>query len=451
MISVEEVVELLQALIRNECVNDGTPDSGHEVRSVDTLAGYFGVEGTVVEPYPGRQSVVYRVPGHTTGAPALVLLPHLDVVPVSPEGWTRDPFGAIVDDGYVWGRGAIDMLNVTAAMAAVFKRYITGAVEPLPGDLVFAAVADEEAGGRLGAEWLVDNRPELVAGDYVLTEIATPAVTPGSGVPVTVAEKGPWWRILTTAGTPGHGSQPYATDNALVPLAEAIAVLAAAPTPVAISQEWERFVAGAGLPGDLANRLLDPDMVDDAIDELRDIDRGMARWAHACTHMTLTPTILRSGTKHNVVPDSGEAHLDVRLVPGQDGTTVSDHFRKVLGPDLLDRIDVTGGIEGLPNASPMDGPLWEAIGDAAEDLTGSRKRLPMLIPVTTDARFFRTRGIPSYGVGLFDERMGFGEMLSLFHGHDERVSIGSLELTTAMLATTLERFAERTEVAGSSG
>ena len=444
MIRVEEVVELLQTLIRNRCVNDGTPDSGHEERSVASLAGYLGEAGEVVEPHPGRQSVVYRVPGRVVGAPALVLLPHLDVVPVSEDGWTRDPFGGVVADGFVWGRGAIDMLNVTAAMAAVFKRYLTGELAPLPGDLVYAAVADEEAGGRLGAEWLVANRPELVSGEYLLTEIATPHVSATGGVPVTVAEKGPWWRILRTSGTPGHGSQPYATDNALVPLAEAITRLAATPTPVAISPEWAAFVAGTGLDDELTARLLDPDQVDAAIDELRTVDAGMARWAHACTHLTIAPTVLRAGTKHNVIPDGGEGHLDVRLVPGQDGTTVADHLRKVLGPDLLDRIEVDVGIEALPNASPTEGPLWEAIGDAAGELTGSRRRLPMLIPVTTDARFFRVRGVTAYGVGLFDDRMSFGEMLALFHGHDERVSIGSLERTTHFLETTLARFGERT-------
>ena len=444
MIPVEEVVELLQALIRNACVNDGTADSGQEVRSVETLAAYFGREGEVVEPHPGRQSVVYRIPGTVSGAPALVLLPHLDVVPVSPDGWSRDPFGGIVADGYVWGRGAIDMLNVTSAMAAVFRRYLTGQRAPLPGDLVFAAVADEEAGGRLGAEWLVNNRSDLVAGEFMLTEIATPNVSAAGGVPVTVAEKGPWWRILRTQGTPGHGSQPFATDNALVPLVEAFTRLAEAPTPVDVSPEWATFVAGAGLPDALVARLLDPDQVDDAIDELREIDLGMARWAHACTHLTITPTVLRSGAKHNVIPDTGEGHLDVRLVPGQDGTTVTDHFRKVLGQDLLDRIEVESGLEGLPNASPTEGPLWEAIGDAAEELTGSRRRLPMLIPVTTDARFFRTRGVTAYGVGLFDDQMSFGEMMTLFHGHDERVSVGSLERTTHLLDTTIARFGDRT-------
>ena len=443
MIPAGEVVELLRALIRNACVNDGTPDGGHEYRSVATLQAYLGNEGAVVEPHPGRQSVVFRVAGTDPEAPALMLLPHLDVVPVNPAGWTHDPFAAEIDDGFVWGRGAIDMLNVTAAMAAVFRRYLTGELPPLPGDLVLAAVADEEAAGGLGVQWLLANRPDLVACAYVLTEIATPALSPGGGVPVTVAEKGPAWKILRTQGTPGHGSQPYGTDNALVPLAEAVALLTAAPTPVLISPEWVTFVSGMGLPDDLVGRLTDPDRVDAAIDELAELDAGLARWVHSCTHLTVAPTVLAAGTKHNVIPDLGEARLDIRIVPGQDETTVDDHLRKVLGPALHERIEFEDDSRFPPNASPSSGPLWDAIGDAAELITGSRRRLPMLIPVTTDARFFRTRGAVAYGVGLFDDRMTFGEMIRLFHGHDERVSLGSMDLTTRLLEATIARFGAR--------
>ena len=441
-----EIVELLQTLIRNACVNDGTESSGHEYRSVGTLTGYFGQDGVVVEPAPGRQSVVYRVAGGEPGAPALMLLPHLDVVPVSEDGWTHDPFGGEVVDGFVWGRGAIDMLNLTATMAAVFKRYLLGELPPLPGDLVFTATADEEAGSALGAAWLAENEPDLVACEYILTEIATPHLHhgEGAGLPVTVAEKGPQWRNLSTTGTPGHGSQPFGTDNAMVPLAEAVARLAHAPTPVQISEDWVRFVAGSGLPDDLVSRLTDADQVDAALDDLADIDAGLARWAHACTHMTLAPTVFDSGTKANVVPDAGFAQLDIRIAPGQDETTVDDHLRKVLGPDLSEQVDVEPNTAFLPTASPAAGPLWEAIGGAALAQTGSQRLLPMLIPVSTDARFYRAKGVTAYGVGLFDDRMSFGEMLRLFHGHDERVSIGTLERTARLLADTVDRFGTRT-------
>ncbi|HEX9856682.1 MAG TPA: M20/M25/M40 family metallo-hydrolase [Acidimicrobiia bacterium] len=446
MIPPDEVVELLVELIRNECVNDGTPDSGHEHRSVTTLAAYLGRDGTIVEPHPGRQSVVYRVAGTVPGAPSLILLPHLDVVPAKPDGWTHPPFDGIREAGYVWGRGAVDMLNVTSAMAAVFKRHLNGDVAPLPGDLVFGATADEEAGGRLGAETLVSDHWDLVAGEYLLTEVAGPSFRAGGEhvLPVTVAEKGPSWRRLTSRGLPGHGSQPYGRKNALVPMATAMARLGTTPTPVEITEEWSAFVTGLALERDLEERLLDPDRIDDAIDELAGDDMAFARWVHACTHLTVTPTVLHSGIKSNVVPDLAAADVDVRKLPGQDEEDVDDHFRKVMGPGLSDEIEIER-IQTFPaNGSPTGGPLWEAIVDSADALTGSPALVPAITPVATDARFFRARGVVAYGVGLFDDDVTFGDMLSMFHGDDERVSERSVDLTTQMLERVVARFGELT-------
>jgi acetylornithine deacetylase/succinyl-diaminopimelate desuccinylase-like protein len=249
---------------------------------------------------------------------------------------------------------------------------------------------------------------------------------------------------MRSSGTPGHGSQPYGADNALVPLAEAIARLGEAPMPVDITPEWRTFVEGLPLDPFMAERLLDPDQVDAAIDDLAVDDVAFARWVHACTHMTFTPSIFNSGVKSNVVPDSGIAEVDVRKLPGQDEADVDDHFRKVLGPDLWERIEVEPVMTFPANSSPASGPLWEAIGDSLEAMTGSRAMVPAVIPVTTDARFLRARGTTVYGVGLYDDSVTFGEMLSMFHGNDERVSERSVALTTELLARTVARFGERT-------
>lgn len=446
MISRGEVVDLLVELIRNECVNDGSPDSGHEHRSVATLQRYFGEEGLVVEPHPGRQSVVYRVPGAESEAPSLLLVPHLDVVPATGAGWSRDPFAAERAEGFVWGRGTVDMLNVTAAMAALFKRYLTGELAPLPGDLVFAGVADEEAGGVLGAQYLLNNHYDAVGCDYALTEVAAPSFESSDGtlLPVTVAEKGPAWRRLKTHGVPGHGSQPYGTQNALVPMAEALSRLATAPTPVSISDEWRAFVEALMLEPEMEAELLDADRIDGAIERLAADDLPFARWAHACTHLTVTPTVLSAGVKTNVIPDAAEGYLDVRRAPGQDEASIDDHFRKVLGPALYEELEFEAVEAHGASVSPTGGPLWEAIADAAQDLTGSRSLVPAIVPVGTDARFFRERGTVAYGVGLFDDSTTFGEMLSMFHGDDERVSEESVFRTTALLELTVARFGERT-------
>lgn len=442
-----EVADLLRTLIRNRCVNDGTPDSGHEHRSAATLTSYLGEPEARFEPHPGRVSALWRVPGTRPGAPRLLLLGHTDVVPVSEAGWSVDPFEAVERDGFIWGRGAVDMLNQTASMAAVMRRHLTGEAPPLPGDLLFLAVADEEAGGKLGAGHLTEHHWEQVASEYVLTEIGAPmlAGAEGPGLPVTTAEKGPHWRVVRARGVPGHGSQPYGTANALVPLADAIARLGDAPMPVLISDEWRAFVE-AWAPGPaLAARLLDPDLIDGAVEDLAADDPGFARWVHACTHLTVSPNTLHAGVKANVVPDAAEAEVDVRLLPGQETSDLLDHFRKVLGPDAVDDLEIVEVESSVAGGSAPEGPLWEAIGDALEAVAGHRRMLPTLIPVATDARYFRRRGSVAYGTAVFDDRVGFGDLLSMFHGHDERVSEASLGLTADHLARTVARFGELTE------
>jgi acetylornithine deacetylase/succinyl-diaminopimelate desuccinylase-like protein len=440
MISSGEIAELLQTLIRNECVNDGTPHSGHEERSVAKLRDYLGQAGLEFEPRPGRTSVLYDLPPTDPAAPKLLLMGHLDVVPVNESGWQHDPFGGEVIDGFVWGRGAVDMLNQTASMAAVFKRYLDGVTKPPAGGLAFLAVADEEAGGRWGAGYLTERHWDDVACDYLLTEIAYPPIgtTSGPAYPVSVGEKGPFWRRLTSTGTPGHASQPYGTENALVPIARALANLADTPSPVVITAEWRAFVENLDLPAGQAEALTDPDQLDDAIDRLFGDRPGFARYVHACTHLTVAPTVLRSGSKTNTIPDTALGEIDVRVLPGQDAGTVDQHLRKATGPDY-ERLEVEPIADFPANATAPEGPLWTAVTRAIEDLTGSRRTLPTLMPATTDARFFRARGTLAYGVGLFDDQVDFDDFLGMFHGNNERVSVDSLGLTAGVIGRTIER------------
>ncbi len=439
-----DTLALLSELIRNRCVNDGTVESGHEYRSVATLADFFGRSGVVVEPAPGRQSAVYRVEGTNPAAPALMLMGHTDVVPVEASGWSREPFGAEVADGFVWGRGAIDMLNLTAAMAVAFRSYLVGDADPLPGDLVFLAVADEEAAGGLGARYLVDNRWDLVATDYLLTEIAYPPIATAGGpaYPISVGEKGPHWTVVRSHGTPGHGSVPYGVDNPLEPLVAGLDRLFTTPSPVLISDEWRAFVSGLGLDPGLASRLLDPEQIDAAIEELEADSPRFAAYVHACTHLTVSPNVISGGVKANVIPGFAEAQLDLRALPGQSRTDVDAHLRKAMG-SAADRLELVPVADHPANSTRSEGPLWEVAVDSIEALTGSRNVLPTVMPATTDARFFRSRGVPAYGVGLFDTRVGFADFLSMFHGHDERVSLDSVELTTRLLTTLLERWGAR--------
>lgn len=429
---MSEVVELLQQLIRNKCVNDGSVESGQEHRSVVTLTEYFGVEGEIFEPAPGRQSLIYRVEGSDPPAPSLALVPHTDVVPVDPSGWTQDPFAADIVDGFVFGRGAIDMLNVTAAQAVAAKPYITGEKRPR-GDLVFAAVADEEAGGKYGAKPLVEQKWDLVKADFLLTEVAYPPVSYANetSVPVAVGEKGVFWTILRSKGTPGHGSTPYGTDNALRKMVEAVHGVFTEDMPVAITREWEDFVATLDLAEDLKEALVDADRVDDAIETLAVTDPLFARYVHAVTHLTISPNMLNAGMKANMIADSATSNIDIRALPGMDRSFVDSHLFKAMG-GARDEIDIDPMQDLEATVSPIGNPLWDAIADAVESIEGHRNLLPILMTVGTDARFWRTRGTVAYGVGLYDDRLDFSTMLGLFHGHDERVSVESVERTTRL-------------------
>lgn len=429
-----DVVDLTAALIANACVNDGTAGSGHEIRSVETVTGYLGSGATVVEPHPGRASVVYRLPATDPDAPTLLLMGHLDVVPVTEDGWSRDPFGGEVVEGVLWGRGAVDMLNLTAAMAVVFKRVRDGHVPTPPGGLVYLAVADEEAGGALGAEWLLDHEGPLVACDDLLTEIAYPALDLGGGLrqPVMVAEKGPAWRTLHATGTPGHASAPHGRDSALETLVGAIADLVAAETSPCIGRQWSAFVAGLGLGDPLASALVDPERVDAVIAEIATTEPGVARYIHACTRMTVTPTVALAGSKANTIPDRAEVSLDVRLLPGQVPDVARSHLRRAIGRRFDSLVDEVH-IERSGSASEPEGRLWDALASAYRDTAGVVDIVPTMTTATTDARFFRDRGVTAYGAGWFDDSVSFGDFLDMFHGNDERIAVAALERTVTLL------------------
>lgn len=435
-----ETVELLRQLIRNACVNDGTPESGQEHRSVATLMEYFGAEGEIFEPVPGRQSLIYRVAGSDPEAPSLGLSPHIDVVPVEPSGWTQDPFGAEIVDGFIYGRGAVDMLNVTAAMAVAAKPYITGQLKP-QGDLLFVALADEEAGGGLGARPYTEQHWDKARVDYMLTEVAYPPVSYAREqvIPVATGEKGAFWSLLRATGTPGHGSAPYGSDNALRKMVQAVHGIFSEPMPVVITPEWEEFVASLDLSDEVREALVDPDRVDDAIDSFAVDDPLFARYAHAVTHLTISPNVLHAGMKSNVIASQANASLDIRALAGTDRAFVDSLLFKAMG-SARDDIDIEPVQDFEATSSPPGNRLWDAIADSVEEMEGHRRLLPMVMNVATDARFWRRRGTIAYGVGLYDDRMDFSEMLALFHGHDERVSVESVHRTTELYRNVFRRF-----------
>ena len=428
-----EVTSVLQQLIRNACVNDGSAESGEEVRSVEFLHGYLegsGVEIETYEPTPNRSSLVARIEGSDTKAPSLLLMGHTDVVPANPDGWRRDPFAAELVDGEVWGRGAIDMLNLTASMAVAVKGLAQSGFRPR-GTLTYLAVADEEALGAHGAGWLTDNQRDAVDADYVITESGGIPMPTAGGIklPVIVGEKGSYWCRLTIKGTPGHASQPFRTDNALVKAAEIVRRIDQYRPQTQIHDIWRRFVEGMEFPPELSEPLLDPNGLWDLCDALPMV--GLARQAHACTHTTFAPTIVEGGTKTNVIPDRVELEIDIRTLPGQTGAEVREMLDEILG-DLADSVEITVPADDPSSASPIDTPLWHSLQRVSDKLAAGAVNIPFLTVGATDARFFRRIGATAYGFGLFSSRLTFEDFATMFHGDDERVDQESLRLSTEL-------------------
>ncbi|MGH2554213.1 MAG: M20/M25/M40 family metallo-hydrolase [Actinomycetota bacterium] len=430
---VPEVTDLLQQLIRNACVNDGTMESGGEVRSVDLLSSYLEGAGSDIErfePVPGRASLVTRIEGSDPHAPSLLLMGHTDVVPVNAERWRRDPFGGELVDGEVWGRGAVDMLNETSSMAVAFRRLAQEGFKP-KGTLSYLAVADEEALGTWGADWLLENQADSVKADFVVTEFGgfrmpLPS-TSGPKLPIMVGEKGSYWCAIRVRGTPGHGSMPYRTDNALIKAAEVVRRIAEYQGETTIVDAWKGFVDKADLPPDMASLLLDPEKIREFYETNPDV--GLARMVHACTHTTFAPTMMHAGIQTNVIPDSVELQVDIRTLPGVTGEDVEKMLGEALG-DLRGDVEIVAQDDNPATASPIDTALWESIRRVIEGLVPGATTVPFLVVGATDARFFRRAGSVAYGAGLFSEKIPFAEFASMFHGDNERIDQESLRLST---------------------
>jgi acetylornithine deacetylase/succinyl-diaminopimelate desuccinylase-like protein len=428
-----EPTELLRTMIRNACVNDDTVASGQEIRNVQALEDYVAGVGLATRRYeaaPGRASLVARIEGRERGAPSLLLMGHTDVVPANPAGWRRDPFGGELVDGIVWGRGATDMLNLTATMAVAVRRLAASGFRPR-GTLVYLAVADEEAGGTLGAAHLTAHALDAVRADYVITESGgVPVPTPsGPALPLTVGEKGVNWRRLVVRGTPGHGSRPFRTDNALVTAAEAVRRVARYQPAARILDVWRRYVQALELDPALTAALTDPERVLDAAAAMDAL--GLAQMAHASTHTTFSPNMVRGGSKVNTVPDRVEIDVDIRALPGVSPAEVDRMLDEALG-DLRARVAVEAVVRQEGSLSSPDTPLGEALARVTRALVPGSRIVPRLTTGATDARFFRWQGIPAYGFGLHSPRIPHAEYPLMFHGNDERVDVDSLRLSARM-------------------
>ncbi|HLE59228.1 MAG TPA: M20/M25/M40 family metallo-hydrolase [Candidatus Limnocylindria bacterium] len=440
---VDACVRHVRDLIRIPSVNP--PDGGDgETRAAaycaEVLSG-AGIEAEVLEETPGRGSCFARLPATVAHPePPLILLSHIDVVPVEAAGWTRDPFGAELIDGVIWGRGAVDMKNMVAMELAVMLAMARAGGERRR-DLVFAALADEEAGGSHGAGHWVTARPDLFsAADgrpamAALNEVGGYSMTIGGRRTYTiqVAEKGIIWARLHTTGTPGHGSMPHA-DNAAVKLAGAVTRLASAPRPARVTPTVRGFFDALGLTAVADAAARGDDAEARALLESAVSDPVLRRSLDAMLRDTVTPTVVRSGTKMNVIPGSGEGEVDVRTLPGTDQAALLAELQAIIG----DEATIDAPLALPPVEWPADAPIVATMTEALRRADPDAGVAPMMITPGTDAKALATLGIPTYGFAplRLDADTPF---LSLFHAHDERVPVSAIAFGLPVLHEVVER------------
>jgi len=427
----DEVVELASELIRIDTTNTGDPDTvTGEREAAEYVAAKLAEAGFEIEMVesgaPRRDNVFCRLPGADPGRGALLVHGHLDVVPADPAEWSVHPFSGAVQDGYVWGRGAIDMKDMVAMTIAVARRFKRDGVTP-PRDLVFAFLADEEAGGEYGAQWLVRNRPDLFEGcDEAVGEVGGFSLTVAEDQRVYLietAEKGIAWMRLNARGKPGHGSFLH-DDNAVTKVAEAVARLGNHTFPLTLTDTVRAFL-------EQMSQLTGLEFPEDDLEgSLRKLG-PLSRIVGATVRDTANPTMLKAGYKANVIPSNAEATVDCRVLPGRQDAFLRE-VDELLGPDVS-REWIT---DLPPLESSFDGPLVEAMKAALLTEDPDARTIPYMLSGGTDAKHFAELGMRCFGFAPLRLPPDL-DFASLFHGIDERVPVDALRFGARVLDTFL--------------
>lgn len=428
---IDDVVQLCQDLIRNKCVNDGSVESGQEIRNVETLQDYLGSQGFDMQTFEsasGRTSLLCQIQGSDPKAASLMLMCHSDVVPANASRWKHDPYGGELIDGEIWGRGAIDMLNLTASMAVAFRHIALGSSRP-KGTVSFLVLADEEAGGQYGAAWLDENHPEVLKADYLVSEMGGVPLSTSKGLrlPVSVSDKGLQWWTIKVKGEPGHGSRPFKSDNAIVKAAEIIRRIHTYRAKSTVSDIWDKYVQAMDFPLEAKKDLVDPKTIWRAIEEFPIIEE--AKIADASTHITISPNIIHGGIKTNVIPDEAVIEVDIRTLPGQGSNEVRQILHEIIG-ELISEVELVQTQNYPASSSPIDTPLWNALAKISNKFYPNSQLLPVLTVGITDTRFFRQHGSVGYGFGMFSQKYSKDQYSKMFHGDNERIDIESLKMSS---------------------
>jgi acetylornithine deacetylase/succinyl-diaminopimelate desuccinylase-like protein len=418
----QDATGLLQRLIRFDTVNPPGAERPAQELLAQLLhdAGFDDVQllGRTHE----RPNLVARLRGRADG-PTLCLLSHVDTVLATADDWTRDPWSGDLADGFVWGRGALDMKSQTAAEVTAALSLARGGWRPAQGDLLIVVLVDEEVGGELGAMWICDNHPDAVRCDYLLNEGAG-AVFPYDGeryYGVCVAEKGVFRFRLLTDGVAGHASIPKIGDNALLKMAPLLARLGERQPTYDLVEPARALLEGLGLEPDG-----DPVA---AFARLQERDPGLAMLVEPLLGVTLAPTRISASQKINVIPASAELRVDCRVPPGLDEVVAEARIREVLGEGGY-RLEFTERVPG--NHSAVRSPLMDAIERWIEEHDPGARIVPTILPGFTDSRTFRDAFPGCVAYGFFPHRnMNLYETAPLIHAADERIDVRDLGFAAA--------------------
>ncbi|GAB4079368.1 M20/M25/M40 family metallo-hydrolase [Modestobacter muralis] len=421
-----EVAELLSDLIRIDTTNTGdTATSAGERKAAEWVAAKLdevGISSVIHESEPGRASLVARIEGTDRDRPALLVHGHLDVVPADASEWSVHPFGGEERDGYIWGRGAVDMKDMDAMTLALVRDWARTGVKP-DRDIVLAYVADEEAGGRKGAHFLVDEHPDLFEG-------CTEAISEVGGFSITVrddlrlylvqtAEKGLAWMKLTAGGRPGHGSFVH-DDNAVTRLAEAVARIGSTRLPTVLTPPMREFLDAVS---DAYGIEIDPDSPEEALARLGSISRMIG----AALRNTANPTMLDAGYKANVIPGTASATIDGRFLYGQE-----EAFEKQLDELIGEGVTREWLVHDRAVETTFDGPTVDLMVAALKAEDPGARAVPFTMSGGTDAKSFETLGMRCFGFSPLKLPAEL-DFASLFHGIDERISVDSLHFGIRVL------------------
>ncbi|MBI5032035.1 MAG: M20/M25/M40 family metallo-hydrolase [Chloroflexi bacterium] len=432
----EQTTAILQDLLRFDTTNP----PGNETPCIEHIAALLqrdGIESTILESAPGRGNLVARLKGDGT-LPPIMLMGHVDVVPAEADKWEHPPFSGEIVDGVVWGRGATDMKNMVALELMVFM-LLQRENAPLKRDVILMANADEETGGRMGAAWMALNYPDLIRAEYAINEGGpTSLVIDGKVFYVcSTAEKGSARFTVRGRGSPGHASLPQ-RNNSILPLSKALVRLIETPLPIHITKSARGHIEALAHSVDGTHRqnllgLLDESTHHDSLVALP-LPSSTKRRLSSSLRNTATPTILKAGTKINVIPAEAECQVDCRILPGTTLESLEQELRAVVG----DQVEIDFGPVYPALESDPDSPLFETIRQVVSEIEPGAELIPGMITGGTDAKSVTKLGTKV--LGFMPLRYEGRGMTGLAHAHNERVSIANLEFGVRVLYEVVKRF-----------